>query len=234
MTHTPVRFLQIAALSLLLPTAMAQNPQRSAYLLDGAGQFVGSGTPGQCWHTGSWTPALAVEPCDPVARKVAQAQAPAPTPPAAVPPAEVAPAPAPMAIAPVPRAMPQAMSFAADALFAFDKSTLNPEGKKMLDELAAKLRGTTYQRIQVTGHTDRLGSTAYNQKLSNARATTVRDYLAGTGVARDRIDAQGKGETQPMTLAGSCLGKKSAKVIACLAADRRVAVEVQGTRNAQP
>ena len=99
----------------------------------------------------------------------------------------------------------------------------------MLDGLVTQLNGATYDTILVTGQTDRFGSANYNQKLSERRAASVKDYLVSKNVQASRIDAEGKGETQPMTKPGECRGAKSAKVIACLQPDRRVDVEMKGT-----
>ncbi len=126
--------------------------------------------------------------------------------------------------------MPQKISFSGDALFAFDKSVLKPEGRVLLDGLVTQLSGATYDNIQATGHTDRFGSNAYNQKLSERRANAVKDYLASKDVMASRIDAQGKGETQPVTKAGDCQGAKSVKVVACLQPDRRVDIEMTGAK----
>ena len=126
--------------------------------------------------------------------------------------------------------VPQKISFSGDALFAFDKSVLKPEGRVLLDGLVTQLSGATYDNIQATGHTDRFGSSAYNQKLSERRANAAKDYLASKDVMASRIDAQGKGETQPVTKAGDCKGAKSAKVIACLQPDRRVDIEMTGAK----
>jgi len=125
---------------------------------------------------------------------------------------------------------PQKISFSGDALFAFDKAVLKPEGKVMLDGLVTQLSGATYDNIQATGHTDRFGSNAYNQKLSERRANAVKDYLSSKDVMASRIDAQGKGETQPVTKAGDCQGAKSVKVVACLQPDRRVDIEMTGAK----
>ena len=124
----------------------------------------------------------------------------------------------------------QKFSLSGDALFAFDKSELKPEGKVMLDDLVAKLDGTTYDTIMSIGHTDRFGSNAYNQKLSERRAHTVKDYLIGKNIQSARIDAEGKGEMQPVTRADDCKGAATSKVIACLQPDRRVDVEITGTK----
>jgi OOP family OmpA-OmpF porin len=213
--------LSALVVTALLPlAALAQNYQNPGYWVDGSGRIVTSSTSGLCWHSGEWTPALAVAPCDPV---ISRAAAPVPVAQAA----EVAPAP--IAAAPA-RLLPQKISFSADALFAFNKSTLKPEGKTMLDDLAHQLNGADYDRVLVTGHADRIGSAAYNQKLSVQRAEEVKTYLVGKDIPANRISATGKGETEPVTKAGECVGNKSAKLIACLQPDRRVDVEMTGTK----
>jgi OOP family OmpA-OmpF porin len=78
----------------------------------------------------------------------------------------------------------------------------------------------------VIGYTDRLGGTAYNQTLSERRAATVRDYLVGKGIEADHIDAEGRGEADPVK---TCEDTDRAKLIACLAPNRRVVVEAEGT-----
>lgn len=220
-TITKFAMAAFAATTLLPAIAMAQNKdsKNQGYIVDVKGDIVRSGT-GLCWHDSEWTPARAVEGCDPVIKPVA-AVTPAPTPIAATPPA-----PAPLA----PKAAPQKISFSDDALFAFDKSALKPEGQVMLDGLVLQLNGVTSDRIVVTGHTDRFGSDAYNQKLSERRALAVKDYLVSKNIQANRIDAEGKGETQPITKSGECRGAKSVKVVACLQADRRVDVEMMGTK----
>jgi OOP family OmpA-OmpF porin len=220
MTKLVVAAFAVAA---ALPAA-AQSPDtpNQGYLTDTRGNIVTSGF-GLCWHTIEWTPSRAVEGCDPVNRPRAAAVLP---PPAVV--AQAAPTPAP---APSPAAVPfrKKVSFSADALFAFDKAVLKPEGKVMLDGLVAELKNVNYDVIALTGHADRFGSDAYNQKLSERRANSVKDYLVVKGVPASRITAVGHGETQPETKPGDCKGPKSAKVIACLQPDRRVDVEMTGT-----
>lgn len=100
----------------------------------------------------------------------------------------------------------------------------------LLDDMLRQLDGATYDTILATGHTDRFGGGAYNQKLSERRAGAVKDYLISKNVQASRIDAEGKGETQPMTKPGECLGKKGVQVVACLQPDRRVDVEMQGSK----
>lgn len=174
---------------------------------------------GLCWHSGAWTPAMATAECDPYLIKKADAP---------VPPIAQAEEPAPEP-APAPEKFEtRKISLSADALFDFNKAQLKPQGKVLLDDLARGLSGVKYDTIEAIGHTDRIGSAAYNQKLSLQRANAVKSYLEGTGIAADRISASGKGETQPVTKAGDCKGPKSKKVIACLQPDRRVDVDVSG------
>lgn len=138
------------------------------------------------------------------------------------------PKPAPVVAPPAPRKV----SFSADSLFAFDQSTIKPEGKQHLDKFAADLRGTSFDVISVIGHTDRIGSSAYNQKLSTRRAEMVKSYLMdAAGIPAGKIAARGAGETEPVTKPGDCPGQKvSKKLIDCLQPDRRVEVEVSGTK----
>lgn len=226
MQSTTKLFLTAIAAAALFPiAAMAQADfPNQGYLVDGSKSIVKSGLSG-CWHTRDWSPARAVMECDPSLMQVA-AVTPAPqeAQPAAPPAAAVV-------IVPIPMApTTKKVSFSGDALFAFDKSDLKPEGVAMLDTLVAELKGARYDAIVVTGHTDRIGSSQYNQKLSERRANAVKDYLVAQSVTASRIDAQGKGETQPETKPGECKGAKSAKVIACLQPDRRVDVEVTGSK----
>lgn len=211
------------SLGILSGSAAAQsNPTKEGYLIDQRGQVVRSGT-GLCWHTGYWTPALAIEECDPdlVKKPMAKAAETAPKPLAAL---------APVAAAPRPAA--QKVKLDADTLFDFNKSDLRPAGRDALDDFVNKMKGINPEVITAVGHADRFGSDSYNQALSERRAASVKAYLMGKGVADNRIQTEGRGETQPMTKPGECLGKKSAKVIACLQPDRRVDIEVVGTRNA--
>ncbi len=200
-------------------TAQSNNPTKEGYLVDTRGNVAKSGF-GLCWHTGYWTPALAIEECDPDLVKKAMAPAPAPQQLAAV-----APPPPP---APKPAAAKVKLN--ADTLFDFDKAVLRPAGKEALDDFYAKTRDINPEVITAVGHADRFGTNAYNQNLSERRAMAVKTYLMGKGIADNRVYTEGKGETQPVTKADECKGPKSAKVIACLQPDRRVEIEVVGTR----
>ncbi|MGZ5790422.1 MAG: OmpA family protein, partial [Burkholderiaceae bacterium] len=128
------------------------------------------------------------------------------------------------------RTVTKKVSFSAEDLFAFDKSELKPEGKAKLDQLITDLKSTDNEAIVATGHTDRIGNQKYNQKLSERRANSVRNYLIAGGIAADTIRAEGRGETQPVTKAGDCKGPVSNKLKACLQPDRRVEVEVAATK----
>jgi OOP family OmpA-OmpF porin len=124
------------------------------------------------------------------------------------------------------------VTFSAESLFDFDSATVKPAGRHALDKLAADLRGIQYDAIQVTGHTDRLGPRAYNQRLSTRRAEAVRGYLVQSGgISAARISARGVDGADPVTRPADCKGSKpTAALIACLQPDRRVEVEVSGTR----
>jgi len=180
-----------------------------------------SGT-GLCWRAGYWTPAMAIKECDADLVKVA---APPPAPAVTPPP----PPPPPPAPAPAPAPTVQKITLASKALFDFDKAVLKPEGKAALDsEVIDKLKDVSkLELVLVTGHTDRIGTQAYNQRLSERRANTVRDYLVSRGVARDKIETLGMGKTQPIP-GVVCNQKNMKELIACLAPNRRVEVEVKG------
>jgi len=153
---------------------------------------------------------------------------------AAAPAPVMAPAPAPVVVPPPapppPPAAPMRVSFSADALFDFDKSVIKPAGRAELDKFASQLRGIQYDGVQVTGHTDRLGPHDYNMKLSERRAQAVREYLIQGGVASGKIAARGVDGADPVT-GSECKGNKpTPALIACLQPDRRVDVEVTGTK----
>jgi OOP family OmpA-OmpF porin len=150
------------------------------------------------------------------------APAPAPAPVAAPEPAP-APAPAPEP-APAPAPKFEKVTMSATELFAFDSAKLAPNQPK-LDDMAKLLNDNpSIGNVVITGHTDRLGSEKYNQKLSERRAESVKAYLVGKGVAASRLTAQGKGKSQPVV---QCNDKKQkrADLIKCLEPNRRVEVE---------
>jgi OOP family OmpA-OmpF porin len=147
----------------------------------------------------------------------------------------VAPAPVVMAAAPPPPAVVaprRSVKISAETLFTFDKADLRPEGKAALDTFAQDLKGSRYDVVNVVGHADRLGSTAYNQTLSTQRAEVVKSYLVSSGgLDGAKVSAVGKSEAEPVTLPDTCKGDKpTARLIACLQPDRGVEIEVTGSR----
>ena len=173
------------------------------------------GTNEYCWRDTPWTPATGVQGCDGVPAPVAPA---APAPAAA--PAAPAPAAAPAVVPAAPAT--EKVSFAADAFFDFNKTALKPEGKAKLDDLADKVKGLNLEVVIAVGHTDSVGSDAYNDKLSVKRSEAVKSYLAGKGIDASKIYTEGKGEKQPVADNKSAEGR---------AKNRRVEIEVVGTRN---
>ena len=126
------------------------------------------------------------------------------------------------------------MRYSADTLFEFDSSRVSPAGKKVLDGAAINILSLQGEKVEVVGHADRIGGQAYNQRLSLKRAEAVRDYLASKGVLTQRMVTRGVGETAPVTKPGACASGSNAQVIACLQPDRRVDIDVQGTKTATP
>ena len=182
---------------------------------DASGQLVWkNGTNEYCWRDAFWTPATAAAGCD---GAIAKAAAPAP---AAAAPAAAPTAAAPAA-APAAPAVATKVTYAADAFFDFDKAVLKPEGKAKLDDLVSKVKGINLEVIIAVGHTDSVGSDAYNQKLSVRRSEAVKAYLVSKGVEKNRVYTEGKGEKQPVADNKTSEGR---------AKNRRVEIEVVGTR----
>ena len=122
------------------------------------------------------------------------------------------------------------ISFEAEPLFGFDKASIRNDQRKSLDEFVAGLSGITYDEITAVGHADKLGSEAYNQKLSERRANAVKAYLVGKGVPADRIRAEGRGESEPVS-GDACATARGKAAISCLQPDRRVDVSVNGSKS---
>ncbi|WP_396434587.1 OmpA family protein [Limnohabitans sp.] len=170
-----------------------------------------------------------------VAQAPVAAPAPAPAPAPVMAPAPVA-APAPVpAPTPVPVPVPKPwvkVNLQADSLFGFDQDSLQADGKQALDKLLQELKTVNVEAVQITGHTDRLGSTAYNERLSTRRADAVRNYLVQVGgMPANLVTTKGVGSAQPETAANDCKGMKASQaLITCLRVDRRVEVQVMGTQ----
>jgi len=152
-----------------------------------------NGTNELCWRNANWTSATAAQGCD-------------------------------GAIAAAPAASPIAaakVTLNADALFDFDKSVLKPAAVASLNSLAGKVKSLTLEVIVAVGHTDSIGTDAYNQKLSIRRAEAVKKYLVSQGIEAKRIYVEGKGESQPVADNKTAEGR---------AKNRRVQIEAIGTR----
>jgi OOP family OmpA-OmpF porin len=204
----PMNKIPLAVLmaSIIWPlTSPAQDvPGGANWKLTGVNQYWKNST-GQCWRSSTWTPAEATPECDPELFKKAEA--------------------------PQPRVVSQKVSFSSEDLFNFNEVQLTDTGKEKLDRLANELKDAKYDTITATGHADRLGSKSYNKKLSEERAESVRAYLVSKGIPADRIHAEGKGESEPVTSADQCKDVKGAELTSCLKADRRVEVEVNATKD---
>ena len=153
-----------------------------------------NGTNELCWRDAFWTPATGIPGCDgvPVAQKAEK--------------------PAPMAAKVV---------FNADTFFDFDKSVLKPEGRQLLDQVAQQAGSIDLETIIAVGHTDGIGTEAYNQKLSERRAASVKAYLVSKGIDPNRIYTEGKGKLQPIATNKTAEGR---------ARNRRVEIEIVGSR----
>lgn len=244
-----------------------------AYVTDSRGQIV-HGSSGECWRTGTWTPAQAtVVGCDGVLARalpvpapaepgkasaapqtptqpgaVSPSQAPAAVPPApsqakpesAAPPSKKAPGTNVVPVPSAPSGAPPALgpetgaaalppepesgkvTFDTDTLFDFDKSVLKPEGRRKLDVLMSRLADSSVEVVVAVGHTDSIGTNAYNQRLSERRARAVSNYLIEKGLPKEKIFTEGKGESQPVASNASKQGR---------AKNRRVEVEVVSIRS---
>ncbi|MFQ2382510.1 OmpA family protein [Aeromonas dhakensis] len=147
----------------------------------------------------------------------------------------VEPAPAPMVVPPPPPApepVDQTFNLSSDVLFAFGKADLKPEGMQALDSLYQQIVDVQPKdgSAVVMGYTDRIGTDANNQRLSEARASTVANFLIGKGLPADKVSIQGNGESNPVTGSQCDAIKAKAALIDCLAPDRRVEVRVTGTQ----
>jgi len=178
---------------------------------NGSGELVWkNGTNELCWRDANWTPATAAPGCD---GAIAAAQ-----------PSKAEPASS--TVAPTqptqpPAVVPVKVKYDADAFFDFDKSVLKPEGKAKLDDLADKVKGINLEVIVAVGHTDSIGSVAYNQRLSVRRAQAVKAYLVSKGIEPSRVYTEGKGKSQPVASNKTAEGR---------AQNRRVEIEVVGTK----
>ncbi|HEY0294359.1 MAG TPA: OmpA family protein [Bordetella sp.] len=194
--NKPSKFALALAFAAVTASGMAsaQTGTRIDNWRDNFGDVWKNGTREYCWRDNFWTPATGIQGCDGVAS-----------------------APAPAKGAPV----ASKVVFNADAFFDFDKATLKPEGRQLLDQVAAQIGTINLETIIAVGHTDSIGTVAYNQKLSERRAAAVKTYLVSKGIDANRIYTEGKGKTQPVADNKTAAGR---------AKNRRVEIEIVGSR----
>lgn len=185
----------LAILLLAVTPGVFAQQANQGYLVDSNNNIVRSGT-GLCWHTGYWTPANAIEGCDPVAKA------------------------APVAAK---------LSIKAETLFDFDRAALKTEGRIALDQVIAQTKSMNLELVVAVGYTDRIGSDAYNKSLSQRRAKAVQEYLVAHGIPTPNVYAEGRGKANPVT-GNTCKGQVGSKLISCLAPDRRVVIEIIGSK----
>jgi OOP family OmpA-OmpF porin len=144
-----------------------------------------------CWRDSSWTPATAAKGCD-------------------------------GALVSTPTVVTSTkVTFQAETLFDFDKSTLKPEGVKLLNDLVEHINTIKVEVIIAVGNTDSIGTDAYNMALGQRRATTVKAFLVSQGVPAGKVYTESKGKSNPVASNATAEGR---------AKNRRVDVEVIGTK----
>ncbi|MDR2926016.1 MAG: OmpA family protein [Azoarcus sp.] len=227
----------IASIGLSASTAFAQDVTVDGtgdvpYAIDGRKVVTRSGA-GLCWRTGYWTAAAAESApagefpvgcgCDGdiVPKDKCEKAAPPPV-------AEAAPAA--VTATPAREVGQEKVRLNADFLFDFNQALLKPEGRTALDNVAAQAKQLQLEVVIVTGHTDRIGGDAYNQRLSERRAAAVKSYLTDQGIDPSRVYTEGKGRTQPVTGTQCNNVRARQALIECLQPDRRVDIEIIGTR----
>jgi OOP family OmpA-OmpF porin len=217
------RWVVAAALAALAVGAQgsAQAQSRQGYWSSTAADAVWRSGAGLCWRAGYWTPAMAIPECDPDL-------APKPAPkPVVTPPPKPAPKPAPKPVV-KPPVKPKPVVLRSTVTFPSNSAKLDKLGEFRLEQDILKKLGAVgaISYIHVNGHTDRLGSPQYNQKLSERRAEAVKAYLVSKGLKADQIEVYGYGKTTPVK---SCPDMKDRKALnVCLEPNRRVEVELQG------
>lgn len=129
-----------------------------------------------------------------------------------------------------PEVVSKTFNLNSDVTFAFGKANLKPQAQAALDGIYGEIAQVNSAKVAVAGYTDRIGSDAFNVKLSQQRAETVANYFVAKGVSADAISATGYGKANPVTGATCDQVKGRKALIACLAPDRRVEIAVNGTK----
>ncbi len=183
----------------------------AAYVGDSGSNLI-TDSAGRCVQTGTWSSDQALPQCDP-GKAPPVAKAPADT-------GEQYPR-TPIASAAPPS---EKITLNDEALFAFDKASINPQADQRLNELVSRLQGMNQvERVVIVGHTDSVGTREYNQSLSQRRAESVKRYLEEKGVAPERVDVRAMGEAQPVAPNTTSAGR---------AQNRRVEIEILGETEA--
>ncbi|WP_024301565.1 OmpA family protein [Pseudogulbenkiania sp. MAI-1] len=204
--------LKLSALVAALLVSASAFAAKPGYTADQSTDAVTRNNYGECWRTNFFDKATEglVECGDKEAAK---------------------PAPAPVVEAPKPVmvAVKEKVTLSAKVLFDFDKAALRADAKNELDPLVNRLKGdANLKSVEVSGHTDYLGSEKYNQALSQKRADAVKNYFVAAGVPAEKVTAVGKGESEAK-LTEECKAKKLKKKAdrnACLEGDRRVELTI--------
>lgn len=236
--HTPklLTLTAVALLGLSASTAFAQDvvvdgQGEIPYMIDARNTVTRSGSD-LCWRTGYWTPGAAESApagefpvgcgCD---KDIVPKDKCEPAPVVVeTPPVETTPVEQQRVVG------QEKVRLNADFLFDFDQALLKPDGRTALDDVAAQASQLQLEVVIVTGHTDRLGADVYNQRLSERRAAAVKSYLVSRGIDAARVYTEGKGKAQPVT-GTQCNGVTPRRaLIECLQPDRRVDIEIIGTR----
>jgi len=201
-------------------TASANETNKEGYVLDTRGAIVMSGT-GLCVHTSRWTPAMAIEGCDFVAKKPEPVIA-----------AKTTPAPQPAAVI-AGKTVFVPFSLETEALFTYNKAELRPQGKQRIsDEVVDKMKEYSKDNvIVISGYADRIGNPKYNMALSQSRADAVKAYLVEQGIDGSRIETVAKGEADPVVSCDNIKGRANRynkALIACLQPNRRIVLDLKG------
>jgi OOP family OmpA-OmpF porin len=198
MTKTILNLALIAGLGLSLPVLAQQGRMANEAVVGDAGGQVMTDSSDECVHTSSWTEGRAAEACGDAPEPVAVVQPP-----------------------PEPKVITETTTLSAAALFAFDSDVIKADARPELDHIAERVRGlSSVDSVSIVGHTDSVGSDAYNEKLSMRRANAVKRYLTDDGVDAGVMSASGMGESQPVADNRTSEGR---------AQNRRVEVVVKGT-----
>lgn len=192
------------------PSSMEEY-DKDGYAIHSGGSVVRTDY-GECVHTSAWEPDMSIPGCD--GHQVAKA--------------EPEPEPAPVTEVAAIEREPMRYTLDSEAFFDFDKSELRDEGKQELDAIAERLdRDTRVSRVEIVGHTDRIGPEEYNQKLSQERAQAVSDYLRErVSIEPDRFTVRGAGEAEPIA---GC--ENAQNVIKCLQPNRRVDITIEAVED---